>query len=90
MKHHGVKVVNTATAIAVCVFNDGTTALEEILQELEIYIFVFAKKIFKDKDIAWIIMTQKQAVHASKEERRRRRLKRIGREEEDAEMEGFP
>ena len=51
VKHHGVKVVNTATAIAVCVFNDGTTALEEILQELEIYIFVFAKKCSKTRTL---------------------------------------
>ena len=51
---------------------------------------MFVKNCFKDKDAAHIITAQKQAVHASKEERRRRRLKRIGREEEDAEMEGFP
>ena len=48
------------------------------------------KNCFKDKDAAHIITAQKQAVHASKEERRRRRLRRIGREDEDAEREGFP
>ena len=52
--------------------------------------FVFVKNFFKDKDAARIITAQKQAVHASNEERRRSRLRRIGREEEDAEREGFP
>ena len=51
---------------------------------------MFVKNCFKDKDAARIITAQKQAVHASKEERRRRRLRRIGREDEDAEREGFP
>ena len=36
VKCHCVKAVNTATAIAACVFNDGATALGEILQELEL------------------------------------------------------
>ena len=92
VKHHGVKVVNTATAIAVCVFNDGTTALDSGGNSAgtgDLH-FCVCEKMFKDKDIAWIIMTQKQAVHASKEEGRRRRLRRIGGKEEDAEREGFP
>ena len=60
-----------------------------ILRRLEIDISVFVKTLFKDKDVARNITAQKQAVHASQEERRRR-LRRIGREEEDAEREDVP
>lgn len=90
VKHHGLTVVNTATAVAVCIFNDGTTSLGEILKELQIEVGVFSRNFFEQKDAARIITAQRQSLHASKEYRRRRRMRRLGREEEDAEREGFP
>ena len=50
----------------------------------------FARDFFIAEDVARIVISQRQARHASKEYRRRRRRRRgrLGREEEDAEREG--
>ena len=49
VKCHCVKAVNTATAIAACVFNDGATALGEILQELELTFLCLWKTVSKTR-----------------------------------------
>ncbi|KAL8615364.1 hypothetical protein ACOMHN_023083 [Nucella lapillus] len=50
----------------------------------------FAKTFFAHKDTYRILTSQTRAQLATKESRRRRRLQRLGRDEEGAEREGFP
>ena len=58
-KHHGLTVVNIATAIAVSVFNDGAASLGEILKELDLDVGVHAWEFFEAKDAARIITAHK-------------------------------
>ena len=89
-KNNGLTVVNTAVAIAVCVFNDGANTLGHILEKLGLSVGVFTERFLHDKDTIRIVKAQCKATMATKEYRRRKRLQRLGREEELAEQEGFP
>ena len=89
-KHHGLITAETAVAVAVCLFNDGCSTLGDILQAMKITAGEFAQVFFADKDTLRIVTAQRQAQMATKESRKRRRLRRLGRNEEQAEREGFP
>lgn len=82
--------MRTATAIAVSMFNDGASSLGLILEELGLEVHTFAKDLFKRTDFTRIITAQRQSLHATNENRRRMRLHSLGRDEQDAEREGFP
>ena len=91
-KNHGVSTVNSAVAIAVSIFNDGTSSVGQMLRNMDLEAGVFACDFFKHKDTYGyrVITAQKQAKQASKESRKQRRLQRTGAAEEMAEKEGFP
>ena len=76
-------------AVAVCIFNDGCTRLGEALQAMDIHPGEFAATFFADKDAVRVVTAQREAKMATKEERKRRRLRRLGRDEQEAEAEGF-
>ena len=88
-KHHGLTTVETSVAIAVCIFNDGCSRLGQILEVMDINVGEFATTFFEDKDTFRIITAQRQAQMATKESRKRRRQRRLGRDEDQAEAEGF-
>ena len=50
----------------------------------------FATTFFAAKDTFRVVTAQRRAQMATKESRKRRRLRRLGRDEEQAEAEGFP
>ncbi|KAL8607807.1 hypothetical protein ACOMHN_005362 [Nucella lapillus] len=83
-KNHGITTVNTAVALAVCIFNDGATLMEAVLNRMNIEAGDFAKTFFAHKDTYRILTSQTRAQLATKESRRRRRLQRLGRDEEGA------
>ena len=89
-KHHGLTTVETSVAIAVCIFNDGCNRLGQILEAMGINAGEFATTFFAAKDTFRVVTAQRQAQMATKESRKRRRLRRLGRDEEQAEAEGFP
>lgn len=90
VKHHGVLTVEQSVALAVCIFNDGCTRLGDMLRAMKINVGQFACKFFMRKDSYRLVTAQREAQQATKESRRRRRLRRLGRDEEQAEREGFP
>ena len=57
---------------------------------LDITVRTFAVTFFEDKDVFRIITAERQAQLATKESRKRKRLKRLGRDEDQAGREGFP
>lgn len=81
-KHHGKTTAETAVAMAVCLFNDGCGRLGDILQGIKISVGQFAAAFFAEKDTVRIMAAQRQSQMATKEYRKRRRLKRLGRDEE--------
>ncbi|KAL8585781.1 hypothetical protein ACOMHN_037344 [Nucella lapillus] len=83
-------VINTAVAVAVCVFNDGANTLGHIVEKLGLSVGLFTERFLHAKDTSCILTAQCRAPMATKEYRRRKRLQRLGREEELAELEGFP
>lgn len=87
---HGLTVVQTAVAIAVCVYNDGASNIKRILEHMSISAGVFTQTFIESKDTYRVICAQRQAKMSSKEYRRAQRLRRLGIEEELAEIEGFP
>lgn len=89
-RFHGLTVVQTAVAIAVCLFNDGASTVKTMLEKMGITVFTFTRQFLEDKDALRIICAQRQARMSSKEYRRAQRLRRLGREEELAQLEGFP
>lgn len=89
-KHHGKSTAETAVAVAVCIFNNGCGRLGDILQGRKISVGQFAVNFFADKDALQIMTAQRQAQMLTKESRKRRRLRRLGRDEEQAGREGFP
>ena len=88
-KNNGLTVVNTAVAIAVCVFNGGANTLGHMLEKLGMSVGVSTEQFLQDKDTMRILTSHRMAHLATREERRRRRLQSIGREEEPTDMEGF-
>ncbi|KAL8561237.1 hypothetical protein ACOMHN_024493 [Nucella lapillus] len=81
---------DSEVAIAVCVFNDGANTLGHILEKLGLSVGLFTERFLHAKDTSRILTAQRRAPMATKEYRRRKRLQRLGREEELAELEGFP
>lgn len=73
-----------------CIFNDGCGRLGDIPQGMKISVREFEAVFFAEKDIWQIMATQRQAQMATTEYRKRSRLMRPGRDEEQAEREGFP
>ena len=78
VKRHRLTVVNTATALRVFIFSDGASSLETIWEELQLGVGAFERDIFSTDYRARAITAQRQALHASKEYRRRRM--RLGRD----------
>jgi len=89
-KHHGLVTVEASVAIGVCIFNDGFRRLGQILEAMDITVGRFAVTFFEDKDVFRIITAERQAQMATKESRKRKRLKRLGRDEDQAGRERFP
>ena len=89
-KHHGLTTVETSVAIAECIFSDGCNRLGQILEAMGINAGEFATTFFAAKDTFLVVTAQRQAQMAAKESRQRRRLRRLGRDEEQAEADGFP
>ncbi|KAL8594428.1 hypothetical protein ACOMHN_018136 [Nucella lapillus] len=58
IKNHGITTVNTAVALAVCIFNDGATLLEAVLNRMNIEAGDFAKTFFAHKDTYRILTSQ--------------------------------
>ena len=83
-------VVRTAVAIAVCSYNDGANRIKDILEALEISAGNCSVEFLTDKDTSRVMFAQRQARMPSKEYRRAQRLRRFGREEELAALEGVP
>lgn len=89
-KNHGLKTVQTAVAIAACVFNDGGSSLLSILKEMNIQPGIFMKAYCEQTDIVRIQNAQRQAVSATKEARKAKRQKRLAQNEADVHREGYP
>ena len=89
-RFHGLTVVRTAVAIAVCIYNDRASRIKDMLEALEISAGIFTMEFLTDKDTSLIMFAQRQARMSSKEYRRAQRLRRLGREEELAALEGVP
>lgn len=87
---HGIDVVRTALAIATSTFNDGADSLRKILEAMGISAGTFTREFLANKDALRVKTARHQAKKASKEFRRAQRLKRLGREEEMAAVEGNP
>ena len=75
-KHHGVKYVETATAIAVSAFNDGASSFMAILRQMDIKPGEFCRT-YCEEGTAEIKNAQRQVHLASKEQRQARRRKRL-------------
>ena len=89
-KRHGLIAVEISVAIAVFIFNDGCKRLGQILEAMDITVRgTFAVTFFKGKDVLRIITAERQAQMATKESRKRKTLKRLGRDEDQAAREGF-
>ena len=71
-------------------FNDGAGRIKDILQKMDITDGSFTCRFLEDKDSQRVLMAQRQAFKASNEYRRAQRLRRLGKEEELAELEGHP
>ena len=89
VKHHGLITVQTAVAIGVCIFNDGCRSLGHILKAMKIEVSEFTTTFFADKAFR-IVTAQRQAQMATKEARQTRRLRRLGRDEQQTEAERYP
>lgn len=57
-KNHGLRTVETAVAVAVCLCSSGCAPLGYILQRLDIVSRCFAKRFFADSDSLQIITAQ--------------------------------
>ena len=57
---------------------------------MDVTVGTFAITFFEGKDVFRIIAAERQAQIATKESRKRKRLKRFGRDEDQAGREGFP
>ena len=60
----------------------------QILEATDITVGTFAVTFFEDKDVFRIITAERQAQMATKESRKRGRLKRLGRDEDRAMAKG--
>jgi len=84
-KNHGLTTVNTAVALAIGVFNDGSVTYARVMKELG----PFAHVCFSNIDADHIRSAQRQAKAATHEARIARRRSRLTRNETQEE-EGFP
>jgi hypothetical protein len=89
-KNHGLKTVETAVAVAVCLFSSGCKSLCDILRRLGIEPRCFLEQFSMNKDSLRIITAQRNSLQSTKEWRTRRRQRRLGLQEEQAEREGQP
>lgn len=89
-KSHGLKSVETATAIAVSLFNNGATVLCEIMQQMGIEPGQFSLDFCARKDSMRIRNAQRMALFATKEARQARRRARLQADETSAQKEGQP
>ena len=87
---HGLKCVQTAVAIATCIFNDGASGLKTMLELMDITAGNFTCQFLEDKDTVRLFWAERRDRLSSKEYRRAQRLRRLGREEELAQLEGVP
>ena len=72
-KNHGLRIVETAVAVAMSVFNDGCTSLMAILHMMDIQPGHFCRSFFEETDVFRIKNVQRHAKLASKELRKARR-----------------
>ena len=70
--------------------NDSAGRIKDILQKMDITAGSITCCFLEDKDSQRVLMAQRQAFKASNEYRRAQRLRRLGREEELAQLEGHP
>ena len=89
-KNHGLRTVETAVAVAVCLFNDGCTALMAILRTMDIIPGQFCSAYCEQTDAYRVKNAQRQVMLASKELRQARRRRRLGIDEAQAGREGHP
>jgi hypothetical protein len=89
-KNHGLKSVETAVAIAVSVFNQGSTVFLDMLQQMCIVPGDFARDFCARKDSCRIKQAQKEALQSTKESRQARRRARLQADEIVAQREGQP
>ncbi|XP_076445816.1 uncharacterized protein LOC143283461 [Babylonia areolata] len=62
----------------------------QVPRPLGMSVGAFTERFLQDKDTLRILTSQRRAHTTTKEYRRRKRLQRLGKEEELAEIEGFP
>ena len=89
-KFYGLQVTETAVVIAVTLFNDSAGRIKDILQKMDITAGSFTCCFLEDEDSQRMWIAQRQAFNASNEYRIAQRLRRLGREAEMAELEGYP
>eukprot|EP00745_Piridium_sociabile_P026529 TRINITY_DN42399_c0_g1_i2.p1 TRINITY_DN42399_c0_g1~~TRINITY_DN42399_c0_g1_i2.p1 ORF type:complete len:139 (-),score=27.29 TRINITY_DN42399_c0_g1_i2:131-547(-) len=89
-RHHGLVVVQTGTAIAASLFNDGAVTIVRILESMDIHISKYCRNFCENKDCARIICAERRATEESFAARRARRRRRLALEDQQEETEGFP
>ena len=89
-RHHGLVVVQTSTAIAASLFNDGAVTIVRILESMDIHISKYCRNFCENKDCARIICAERRATEESFAARRARRRRRLALEDQQEETEGFP
>ena len=89
-KNHGLVVVETATALAVCIFNDGAVSLIKILEEMGLSAGKFCREFCEQKDVLRVLNAERRANEHSLVARRARRKARLAQEDQQEEAEGFP
>ena len=89
-RNHGLIVVQTGTAIAVSIFNDGAAAIIRMLEEMDLHAGKYCHDFCEDKDCFHIKCAERRATEESLKARRVRRRKRLAQQEQQEEAEGFP
>ena len=82
--------METATGIAVCVFNQGAKAFKDMLKQMDIEPGQYVEDFCAQKDTRRIKQAQKMALSATKEARQAKRRTRLQADEASAETEGQP
>lgn len=85
----GATTVETAAAMAVSLFNDGSVALRRILEEMQCPVGVFTAASARSLDDERVYHAERKASNKEKSARKRRRRIRKGVEEEVLEAEGL-
>ena len=83
-KNHGLQVVETCVAVAICLYNDGASAYNSILSHLGFSSGVHTADFCKVKDQSRVYFAKKRATQASKEYRQLiRRAKKAANEKQE-------